>query len=73
MSDIRHLMEFRKGFENTGFSDTPSLNMAYKHLYAGDHDEAERRFREIWSPRIPKTPRPWPGWRSAWPKTAADS
>lgn len=47
MSDIRHLMEFRKGFENTGFSDTPSLNMAYKHLYAGDHDEAERRFREL--------------------------
>jgi len=47
MSDIRHLMEFRKGFENTGFADIPSLNMAYKHLYAGDHEEAERRFREI--------------------------
>ena len=47
MSDIRHLMEFRKGFENTGYSDIPSLNMAYKHLYAGDHEEAERRFREI--------------------------
>jgi len=47
MSDIRHLMEFREGFENTGFSDVPSLNMAYKHLYSGDHEEAERRFREI--------------------------
>jgi len=47
MSEIRHLMEFRKGFENTGFSNIPSLNMAYKHLYAGDHEEAERRFREI--------------------------
>ena len=47
MSDIRHLMEFRKGFENTGFSNIPSLNMAYKHLYAGDHEEAERRFQEI--------------------------
>ena len=47
MSDIRQLMEFRKGYENTGFSDIPSLNMAYKHLYAGDHEEAERRFREI--------------------------
>jgi len=47
MSDLRQLMEFRKGFENTGFSDVPSLNMAYKHLYAGDHEEAERRFREI--------------------------
>ena len=47
MSDIRHLMEFRNGFENTGFSDIPSLNMAYIHLYEGEHDEAERRFREI--------------------------
>ena len=47
MSDIRHLMEFRTGFENTGFSDTPSLNMAYKHLYDGEHEEAERRFQEI--------------------------
>lgn len=47
MSDIRHLMEFRKGFEKTGFSDIPSLNMAYKHLYSGNHEEAERRFREI--------------------------
>ncbi len=47
MSELRHLMEFRKGFENTGFADIPSLNMAYKHLYAGDHEEAERRFREI--------------------------
>jgi len=40
-------MEFRKGFENTGFSDIPSLNLAYKLLYAGDHEEAERRFREM--------------------------
>jgi|GEM_PF-232516 len=47
MSDIRHLMEFRKGFHNTGFSDIPSLNLAYKHLYSGNHEEAERRFREI--------------------------
>jgi tetratricopeptide (TPR) repeat protein len=47
MSDLRQLMEIRKGFENTGFADVPSLNMAYKHLYAGDHEEAERRFREI--------------------------
>jgi tetratricopeptide (TPR) repeat protein len=47
MSDLRQLMEFRKGFENTGFKDIPSLNMAYKHLYAGDHEEAERRFRQI--------------------------
>lgn len=47
MSELRHLMEFRKGFENTGFANVPSLNMAYKHLYAGDHQEAERRFREI--------------------------
>jgi Tfp pilus assembly protein PilF len=47
MSELRHLMEFRKGFENTGFANVPSLNMAYKHLYAGDHEEAERRFREI--------------------------
>lgn len=49
MSDLRQLMEFRKGYENTGFKDIPSLNMAYKHLYAGDHEEAERRFREILS------------------------
>ena len=47
MSDLKQLMEFRKGFENTGFSNIPSLNMAYKHLYAGDHKEAERRFQEI--------------------------
>jgi tetratricopeptide (TPR) repeat protein len=47
MSDLSQLMEFRKGYENTGFADVPSLNMAYKHLYAGDHEEAERRFREI--------------------------
>lgn len=47
MSDIRNLMEFRKGCENTGFTDTPSLNMAYTHLYDGEHEEAERRFQEI--------------------------
>lgn len=47
MSDLRQLMEYRKGYENTGFSDIPSLNMAFKHLYAGEHEEAERRFREI--------------------------
>jgi tetratricopeptide (TPR) repeat protein len=47
MSDIKQLMEFRKGLENTGFADVPSLNLAYKHLYSGNHEEAERRFREI--------------------------
>ncbi|MEN8007649.1 MAG: tetratricopeptide repeat protein [Candidatus Krumholzibacteriota bacterium] len=47
MSDIRHLMEFRQGCDNTGFSDIPSLNMAYRHLYAGDREEAERRFQDI--------------------------
>ena len=47
MSDLRHLMEFRKGFENTGFANVPSLNMAYKHLYSGNHEEAEQRFRQI--------------------------
>jgi tetratricopeptide (TPR) repeat protein len=47
MSDIRHLMEYRRESGIVAYSETPSVNMAYKTLFEGDHESAENRFRRI--------------------------
>jgi len=47
MSDIRHLMEYRSESGIVAYSETPSVNMAYKTLFDGDHEGAEVRFRHI--------------------------
>lgn len=47
MSEIRHLMEYRRSSGVVAFSETPSVNMAYKTLFDGDHEGAETRFRRV--------------------------
>jgi hypothetical protein len=47
MSDIRHLMEYTRESGVVAFSETPSVNMAYKTLFDGNVEGAETRFRRI--------------------------
>ena len=47
MSDIRHLMEYRRDSGSLAYSETPSVNLAFKLLFDGDHKAAEKRFQRI--------------------------
>ncbi len=47
MSELRHLMEYRRESGVVAFSETPSVNLAFKLLFDGHHAAAEKRFQRI--------------------------